>query len=118
MTRGEIHDYALTMPHAGCTYKEEWGAFLYMLDGKYFLLIGENPPGTAIMTMKCSPARAEELRDAYPEIIPGYYSNKKHWNTIPVENSLSDNLIKELIAHAYEMVLGSLPKKRQEELRG
>jgi len=66
--------------------------------------------------LKCDPQRAIELREEYPDLIrPGYHMSKKHWNTVSAEG-LSAVLQKELIDHSYELIVSSLPKKKQAEL--
>jgi len=52
----------------------------------------------------------------YEEIIPGYHMNKKHWNTVKMTGSLSNELIFELIDHSYELVKAKLPKKLKDAL--
>jgi predicted DNA-binding protein (MmcQ/YjbR family) len=43
--------------------------------------------------------------------------NKKHWNTVHTDGSLGRTLIREMIDHSYELVLKSLPKKLQDDIR-
>jgi predicted DNA-binding protein (MmcQ/YjbR family) len=84
---------------------------------KIFALTGlENSPCT--VNLKCDPEKAAELRENYEDIQPGYHMNKKHWNTVNIEGSLSDALIKELIDHSYDLVVSSLPKALKQELNG
>ena len=66
--------------------------------------------------LKCDPERAIELRASHEEIQPGYHMNKKHWNTVFMEDSLSDNLILELVDHSYDLVVKGLSKVKKEEL--
>jgi predicted DNA-binding protein (MmcQ/YjbR family) len=68
------------------------------------------------VNLKCDPERAIELREAYPGIIPGYHMNKKHWNTVAMDQNIPQKLKKELIDHSYELVFASLPKKEREKL--
>jgi predicted DNA-binding protein (MmcQ/YjbR family) len=73
--------------------------------------------GAQCVNLKCDPEKAEELREVYEGVQPGWHSNKKHWNTVAVNNSdVSDDLGKELINHSYEMVVMGLTKKLQSEL--
>jgi predicted DNA-binding protein (MmcQ/YjbR family) len=55
---------------------------------------------------------AVELRERYPAVQPGYHMNKQHWNTVLMDNSLPDALIKEWIIHSYELVRKKTPKKK------
>jgi predicted DNA-binding protein (MmcQ/YjbR family) len=65
-----------------------------------------NLEGDLRINLKCDPEYAIELREQYPCIIPGYHMNKKLWNTIIVDGSVSDKLIFSLIDHSYDLVAG------------
>ena len=67
--------------------------------------------------LKCDPDLALELREKYSCITPGYYSNKKHWNTIEPDGSISDELITEMAKHSYQLVYDKLPKKVRETIK-
>lgn len=68
------------------------------------------------INLKCDPERAQELRDQYEAIRPGYHMNKQHWNSVYVDGTLPDELIYELIDHSYALIVESLPKKLKLEL--
>jgi predicted DNA-binding protein (MmcQ/YjbR family) len=69
------------------------------------------------INVKCDPVKAIELRETHPGIvIPGYHMNKKHWNSIVMENNLPDNQIEEWIHDSYELVVAKLTKKDREKL--
>ena len=68
------------------------------------------------VNLKCDPERAQELRAEYDEIKPGFHMSKVHWNTVALNGSLSNTMIKELIDHSYELVFKSLTKKIQNEI--
>lgn len=73
--------------------------------------------GRAAVNLKCNPDKALELRAEYESIKPGYHMSKVHWNTIELYNGdISDDLLRELINHSYELIVKSLPKKAQAEL--
>lgn len=48
---------------------------------KMFALTGIDNPDFSV-NLKCSPDYAEELREQYTSIRPGYHMNKAHWNTV------------------------------------
>lgn len=77
-----------------------------------FAMIGGDSEGKPIITLKCEPKRAEELRDTFP----GYYMNKTHWNSIYLYSNLPTNLIENLIRHSYDLVFEKLTKKVQKEI--
>lgn len=68
------------------------------------------------INLKCDPERSVQLRDQYDTIYAGYHMNKKHWNTIDMDGSLPDSLVRELIDHSYDLVVEKLPKALKEEL--
>jgi len=72
--------------------------------------------GTPAVNLKCNPERSLELRAEYDAIQPGYHMSKVHWNTIAINQDVSDNMIKELIDHSYDLVFKSLTKKIQIEI--
>ena len=67
--------------------------------------------------VKCDPERAIELREQHTEVQPGYHMNKKHWNTVHVDGSLSRRQICDMIDHSYDLVLKSLPKNVREQIK-
>ena len=68
------------------------------------------------INLKCDPERSLELRDAYPDIIiPGYHMNKKLWNTVIIDGTISQKLFQELVDHSYDLVVASLTKKARLE---
>lgn len=66
--------------------------------------------------VKCDPEKAIELREAWPAVKPGYHMNKRHWNTIEIDNSIPDDILFEWIKHSYELVLAKLPQKEKQDL--
>jgi predicted DNA-binding protein (MmcQ/YjbR family) len=69
--------------------------------------------------VKCDPEKAIELRAEFPCVQPGFHMNKTHWNTIHVDGSVPDKLIKEWIDHSYELVfLGAKGKGSRSKVMG
>jgi predicted DNA-binding protein (MmcQ/YjbR family) len=65
------------------------------------------------INLKCDPERAIELREKYPCVLPGYHMNKKHWNTIVLDGTVSDKVLQEWISHSYDLARKSLPKRNR-----
>ncbi|MBL7764120.1 MAG: MmcQ/YjbR family DNA-binding protein [Chitinophagaceae bacterium] len=88
---------------------------VFKVMGKIFLLtsLDSEVPG---FNAKCDPEKAIELRERYDAVQPGYHMNKKHWNTVTIDGSLSNDLLKEMIDDSYALVVQSLPKKLRDEL--
>ena len=56
------------------------------------------------------------MRDEYEAITPAYHFNKKHWNSVRVDPTISVSFMQELIRHSYDLVVAGLPKKLRESL--
>ncbi|GIL21822.1 MAG: hypothetical protein BroJett042_03350 [Bacteroidota bacterium] len=63
------------------------------------------------INLKCDPEQAVLLREQYPAVLPGYHMNKKHWNTVLMDGSLPDKLVKQWIDNSYNLVAARLPAK-------
>lgn len=114
MNAEEIRIYALTKEQVeeGFPFGEE--VLVFKVKGKIFLLLNLYSQPLQF-NVKCDPDRAIDLREQYESIIPGYHMNKKHWNTIIADRSLSSTLLKELIDHSYDLVSGKTKKKPQQK---
>nr|WP_278430037.1 MmcQ/YjbR family DNA-binding protein [Brevibacillus laterosporus] len=116
MEKFTLEAYCLKHPGAVHDYKVEWEADRYQVGGKMFAMLGGDSNGKPILSLKCDPVRAEQLREAYEGIIPGYYLNKSHWNSIYLDANIPAELWEKLITHSYELIFHKLPKKMQKEL--
>ena len=111
----ELRDYCLSLK--GATEDFPFGEFnlLLKVQGKMFGLIPLDNPESQI-TLKCDPERALQLRDEYEAITSAYHFNKKHWNSVRIDPSISQALLCELIQHSYNLVVAGLPKQLRESL--
>ncbi|SEO50053.1 MmcQ/YjbR family DNA-binding protein [Paenibacillus sp. OV219] len=75
--------------------------------GKMFALI---PGDGSSISLKCDPVIAENLRQQYEAITPGYHLNKKHWNSITLDGSVPEQELHDMIDHSYELVLKGMTK--------
>lgn len=84
---------------------------VYKVRSKLFAIL---IPGNPIrLNLKCDPQQALILREQYPAVMPGYHMNKRHWNTLLLDGSLSTDLIRHLIDHSFALVVAGMPKKQQ-----
>lgn len=88
---------------------------VYKVYGKVFALTAPDEVPSRV-NLKCDPDRALDLRDKYEAIIPGYHMNKKHWNTVYLDETVPAELARELIDHSYELVVKGLKKSDREKL--
>ncbi|HSR37619.1 MAG TPA: MmcQ/YjbR family DNA-binding protein, partial [Phnomibacter sp.] len=85
----------------------------YKVAGKMFALTDINTFES--INLKCDPDLAVELRERYPAVLPGYHMNKKHWNTVLMDGSISNQLIRDWFRQSYDLVAASLPKATREK---
>ncbi|QEC68452.1 MmcQ/YjbR family DNA-binding protein [Panacibacter ginsenosidivorans] len=106
-----LREYCLAKKAAteGFPFGEDTLVFKVM--NKIFLLVSLSSSPLQF-NAKCDPDKAIELREQYYAVQPGYHMNKKHWNTIIMDGSLSNTLLKEMINNSYNLIVQSLPKKR------
>lgn len=116
MTYPWIDDYCSGKPGCKKDYQEEWGAFRYMLEGKMFAMTGTDKDKRKIITLKLDPEFGSLLREQYPDIRPGYYMNKIHWNSIDLNGSVPDDVLKKMVDESHGLIFASLPKKIQKSI--
>ena len=115
MTRDEVLAICLGLPAAEETYPFGDEVAVIKVGGKMFALVPlSGEPGS--VNLKCDPARALELREAYDGIRPGYHQNKRHWNTVDLDGSVEDDVVAGLITASYDLVVAGLPRSTREEL--
>ena len=89
---------------------------VFKVAGKMFALTGLDDPEFKV-NLKCDPDRSVVLREEYESIRPGWHMNKRHWNTVHVDDSFPDSLFIELIDHSYDLVVQGLPRKLRDQFR-
>lgn len=109
-------EYCLEKKGASKDFKEEWQWERYLICGKMFAAICGDNGENKLFTLKCEPAVGLMLREKYEDIIPGYYMNKVHWNSVKISGIVPDEVIKQMIDMSYSLVLGSMTKKAQKEI--
>jgi predicted DNA-binding protein (MmcQ/YjbR family) len=88
---------------------------VFKVAGKMFALSAlERTP--LEVSLKCEPELAVGLRESYPAIRPGYHLNKRHWNTVTLDGSLPDQLVRDLVEDSYDLVVSALPKRIRAQL--
>ena len=99
-------------------FKAEWNWTRYMVGGKLFCAVCHDDAGADVyITMKLEPLRGEFLRAQFPgDVIPGYYMNKLHWNSVRAQGSLPEDILRDMLMESYRLVAASLPKRTRTEL--
>lgn len=95
----------------GFPFDEETLVFKVM--GKMYACIGLDTPD--LLTLKCDPEYALELRERHSGIEGAYHFHKKYWNQVSLRGDIDNKLILELIDHSYEEVLKKFTRKLKKE---
>ncbi|HVI68992.1 MAG TPA: MmcQ/YjbR family DNA-binding protein [Magnetospirillaceae bacterium] len=102
-TLKQLETLVLAMPNSRLDYPFGENVAVYKVGDKMFAIISEKSDPVRI-SLKCDPQLAELLREKYETVVPGYHLNKKHWNTVICSGQLSEEEIKDLIVHSYNLV--------------
>jgi predicted DNA-binding protein (MmcQ/YjbR family) len=111
----ELRDYCVSFAGTAETFPFGPNTSVFKVSGKMFALskLASTPLS---VSLKCEPSLAEALREAHAAVLPGYHLNKRHWNTVIVDGSLSEQMIKDMIEDSYDLVVGQLPRARRHAL--
>ena len=99
-----LREYCLSKP--GAEESQPFGpdTLVFKVKGKIFLITGFDSEPLRF-NIKCDPDKAIELREVYPCVSTGNHMNKKHWNTVSVDGSVSSKILKQWIDHSYQLVI-------------
>ena len=109
MTHKELEEYLLSFANVWLDFPFGEGTSVYKVghkdqgEGKMFALIDDGSKPLRV-SLKCDPVLAENLREKYETVVPGYHLNKKHWNTIICTGQLDNEEIKDLARLSYRLV--------------
>jgi predicted DNA-binding protein (MmcQ/YjbR family) len=90
---------------------------VFKVAGKMFALSALDRAPLEV-SVKCEPDLAVELRNSYAGIRPGYHLNKRHWNTITLDGSVPDHLVRDLVEDSYDLIVSALPARVRRQLGG
>ena len=100
----QLRNYCITKPDTEESFPFGPDTLVFKTNGKMYLLVSlESHP--LQFNAKCDPDKAIELREEYPLcILPGYHMNKKYWNTVVIDGTLTRKQIYELIDDSYDLI--------------
>lgn len=114
-----IDEYLLKMSGVSKDLQKDWNWIRYRIGEKMFVAIClDDNDKPYYITLKLEPLEGDFWRKQYEDIIPGYYMNKTHWNSVKADGNVPDDILMDLLEKAYRIVLESLSKKRQKEILG
>jgi predicted DNA-binding protein (MmcQ/YjbR family) len=109
LTAERLRAICLDQPAAEETFPFSPGLSVFKVGGKVFALCPLQEPPLRI-SLKCVPEVAVKLRVEFPAVTAGYHLNKQHWNTVLVDGTVPDDLVREMIEDSYDLVRSKLPK--------
>jgi predicted DNA-binding protein (MmcQ/YjbR family) len=110
----ELRIYCLSKKSVTESFPFNEDTLVFKVMGKIFALVNLN--SDLSINLKCQPEKAIEIREHYPAVIPGFHMNKKHWNTVNIDDSIEDRIIYQWIDDSYNLIVNSLSKKQRENL--
>ena len=97
----------------------DWNWIRYQVGGKMFAALCLDDGGRPVyITLKLKPEEGEFWRGQYGDVIPGYYMNKTHWNSINPDGQVPDDILRDMLDRSYALVLAGLSRKTQREILG
>jgi predicted DNA-binding protein (MmcQ/YjbR family) len=115
MTPEELRRHCLSFPGAEETFPFAAGVSVFKVEGKMFALSRLGADSLSV-SLKCEPTLAEQLREAHAAVTPGYHLNKRHWNTVLIDGSLPNQMVRDLVEDSYDLVVSRLPRARRRAL--
>ncbi len=113
MKLDELRTYCLEKKGATVDFPFDDVTMVIKVGDKMFALIAIDIDPLNI-NLKCDPFIAEGLRERYNAVIPGFHMNKRHWNTVILNDTIPEKIIKGMIDDSYDLVLSKLSKKNKD----
>jgi predicted DNA-binding protein (MmcQ/YjbR family) len=115
MDAAGLREWCLRQPGAVETFPFGPESSVFKVAGKMFAITALECEPLEV-SLKCEPELAVALRGSHPAIRPGYHLNKRHWNTVTLDGSLPDQLVRDLVEDSYDLVVSALPARVRDEL--
>ena len=105
----EISEFASELP--GVVEEQPFGPDVDVLKmgGKMFAILSPDSSPESI-SLKCDPDLAIALRLQHAAVGPGYHLNKRHWNTVHLDETIPDDEVLQMVTHSYDLVVAGLAK--------
>ncbi len=114
-----IDEYLLNKRSVTKDLQSDWNWIRYHIGGKMFAAVClDSDDKPYYITLKLEPEEGNFLRQQFEDILPGYYMNKQHWNSVKPDGEVPDDLLKDLLDKSYLLVLKSFSGKKQREILG
>ena len=110
----ELREYCLSLPQATEDMPFDDETLVFKVGGRMFCFASLTVD--LKMNLKCDPDEAIEIRETFPAVTPGFHMNKKYWNTVLIDGSISDSMLKVWILQSYKLVVAKLTKAERSRL--
>ncbi len=112
-----IDAYLMAKPGVEKDVQSDWNWIRYKIGSRMFCAVClDDRDQPYYITLKLEPAKGDALRQLYPDILPGYYMNKVHWNSVRPDGTVPEELMKEMLDESYHLVLHRLSRKIQKKI--
>lgn len=111
----ELRSYCISLKGVTEDFPFDENTLVFKVGGKMFCMT--NLEGDLSVNLKNVPERNVELREEFQSVKPGYHMNKVHWNTVDIDGSIPDDIIKNLIDESYDLVVLKLKKEEKQKLK-
>jgi predicted DNA-binding protein (MmcQ/YjbR family) len=107
----EYRTYCISKDGVTESFPFDERTLVFKVYGKMFALTDVDT--FTYVNLKQAPEKSEELRAHYNGIKEGYHMNKKHWNSVYIDEDVPNQLIYQQIEDSYKLVLASIPVKKR-----
>lgn len=108
-----LREYCLSLPLATEDFPFDETMLVFRVVGKIFAMLDLERPD--VVSLKCNPDYALQLREEHPEISGAWHMNKKYWNQVNLSGHLEDEFVQGLVRHSYAEVVKKLTRKERAE---
>jgi predicted DNA-binding protein (MmcQ/YjbR family) len=99
-----LREYVLQKPFVTEGFPFGETVLVFKVNEKLFLLVPLDTQNLQF-NVKCDPEKALELRETYSTaVLPGYHMNKKHWNTVIADGTLTKKQLLQMVDDSYALV--------------
>ena len=111
-----LESHLLSLPGAEHSYKPEWNWHSYKVGGRHFAALCRPDVkykvygGHPLLNLKCDPRLSAALQETYPDILPGFYCDKRTWIAVLLDGTVPEEILRDLCAQAHRLAAEKLPK--------
>lgn len=117
VTRAEVIALCLRLPDSYEDYPFDdpnWTVMRHKTNRKTFALIFERQ-GHLWVNVKAEPGWGDFWKSTYLAVVPAYHMNKRHWVSIILDGSMTEEQVFQLIAESYALTQPKRAAKTKSE---